>query len=162
MVDGTRVEHWRRTRGMTQGELGKAAGMTHAQISAIENGKRQPYPRNAKKLADALGVDIADILGGDPSHGLQATTLRRADVWDKSGGVCYYCGKELHPIRDFHVDHFVATSLGGSDEPDNLVASCRECNWDKRMEIDWPERREQMREQGIKITRVSSKRREDG
>lgn len=159
MVDGERIARIRLERGLSQTELGKRAGMTHSQISDIENGKRQPYPRNAKKLADALMVDLDDILGDpDSPWGLQASIRRRADVWDKSGGLCYYCGKVLHPIRDFHVDHFISQGCGGTDDMENLVASCRACNWQKRMDLDWPERREQRKAEGKTWTRVTHKR----
>ncbi len=55
----------------------------------------------------------------------------RADVWDRSGGVCHYCGSGLHPFRDFHVDHVRPFALGGSDDLHNLVAACRRCNSQK-------------------------------
>jgi DNA-binding XRE family transcriptional regulator len=53
---------------------------------------------------------------------------RRVAVWDRSGGLCHYCGKELHPVADFTVDHVLARISGGTDDPDNLVAACRSCN----------------------------------
>lgn len=52
----------------------------------------------------------------------------RADVWDKSGGACYYCGRTMHPIRDFTVDHVHPVARGGTELPANLVGACRECN----------------------------------
>ncbi len=55
-------------------------------------------------------------------------TSVRAEVWDSSGGTCYHCGKALHPISDFHVDHLVPVAKGGTDTRDNLVASCQRCN----------------------------------
>jgi DNA-binding Xre family transcriptional regulator len=38
----------------------------------------------------------------------------------------------LHPILDFHVDHVMPFSKGGSDDLSNLAASCRRCNIAKR------------------------------
>lgn len=55
----------------------------------------------------------------------------RADVWDRSGGVCHYCNKSLHPLRDFHVDHVIPVVKGGTNDHGNLVASCRDCNSSK-------------------------------
>jgi excisionase family DNA binding protein len=56
----------------------------------------------------------------------------KANVWDKSGSVCYYCGVPLHPIRTFTIDHVVPVVRGGTNDLGNLVASCRSCNTSKR------------------------------
>lgn len=44
--------------------------------------------------------------------------------------LCSYCGTLIDGIdgRDYQEDHVVATSLGGSDTPDNKVPSCGICN----------------------------------
>jgi excisionase family DNA binding protein len=60
---------------------------------------------------------------------------RRAEIWDTSGGICYYCEKPMHPIRDFTVDHRMPVSKGGTDDRDNLVAACWPCNSEKRARI---------------------------
>ena len=52
----------------------------------------------------------------------------RARVWDASNGVCAVCGKQLHPLRDFQVDHIIPRCAGGSDDMDNLRACCYRCN----------------------------------
>ena len=52
----------------------------------------------------------------------------RARVWDASNGVCAMCGKQLHPLRDFQVDHIIPRCAGGSDDMDNLRACCYRCN----------------------------------
>lgn len=52
----------------------------------------------------------------------------RTLVWDLCNGKCAYCGVEMHPIRDFTVDHKVARKLGGDNGIGNLVGCCRNCN----------------------------------
>lgn len=52
----------------------------------------------------------------------------KAAVWEKSSGACHYCGCALNPFDGFTIDHVVARSKGGSDDLDNLVASCLPCN----------------------------------
>lgn len=54
--------------------------------------------------------------------------ILRADVWDASDKHCAYCGKELHPLRDFCIDHVTPKCAGGTDDMSNLVAACRPCN----------------------------------
>lgn len=61
--------------------------------------------------------------------GRQALTPEdRALAWDRSGGRCWYCGKQTNPFRDFHVDHVVPVASGGTNELPNLVPCCAECN----------------------------------
>lgn len=44
----------------------------------------------------------------------------------KTGGPCFFCGKRL--ASGWHIDHYVARSLGGSDDLRNLVPACERCN----------------------------------
>lgn len=61
------IREWREFRGMTQDELGAAIGMTHGNISRIENGKR-PYTRyQLEAIATELGTTPADLLSRDPN-----------------------------------------------------------------------------------------------
>lgn len=55
----------------------------------------------------------------------------RAEVWEKTNGLCWYCGVRLVPHRTFHVDHVHPRSDGGSDDLGNLVPACVTCNTDK-------------------------------
>lgn len=55
----------------------------------------------------------------------------RADVWSKTGGKCWYCGIDLNPFKNFHVEHMQPKSKGGTDALDNLVPACSDCNLSK-------------------------------
>jgi len=55
----------------------------------------------------------------------------RASVWEKTAGLCWYCGARLIPHRTFHVDHVRPRSDGGGDDIANLVPACATCNTDK-------------------------------
>lgn len=55
----------------------------------------------------------------------------RAEVWAKTDGHCWHCKKRLNPFSDFHVDHVMPRSMGGSDLIENLVPSCAACNLSK-------------------------------
>tara|TARA_E500000305_G_C3972607_1_gene212697 strand:+ start:401 stop:775 length:375 start_codon:yes stop_codon:yes gene_type:complete len=53
---------WRNYRGLTLVELADAIGMTHASLSRIENGKQQPKAAQWRALAEALNVELDDIV----------------------------------------------------------------------------------------------------
>ena len=44
---------------------------------------------------------------------------------------CQYCGEENATT----VDHVIPISRGGTDEPDNLVACCSRCNYQKKDKV---------------------------
>lgn len=53
---------WREAHGLTQAALASRAGVRQATISEIEGGQLDPRVSTVKALADALGLDIDDIL----------------------------------------------------------------------------------------------------
>jgi 5-methylcytosine-specific restriction endonuclease McrA len=52
----------------------------------------------------------------------------RAIIWDKTDGRCWYCGKPIHPFREFAIDHVIPKTKNGAYTFDNLVPTCRRCN----------------------------------
>jgi transcriptional regulator with XRE-family HTH domain len=52
----------RELRGWSQSVLAEKADVSRDSISNYETGHREAYPSTAKKLADALGVTIADFM----------------------------------------------------------------------------------------------------
>lgn len=54
----------------------------------------------------------------------------RFQVFERDGFTCQYCGKQP-PDVVLHVDHIHPFSKGGSDDMDNLVTSCSDCNLGK-------------------------------
>ena len=60
--------------------------------------------------------------------GMAMEADRRAEVWAKTGGRCWYCGTQTAPWKNFHVEHSVPKSKGGTDAIENLVPSCSTCN----------------------------------
>lgn len=57
-----------------------------------------------------------------------AVTKRvRYEVLRRDNHACRYCGGAA-PDVVLTVDHVIPVALGGSDDPSNLVAACRDCN----------------------------------
>lgn len=65
-----------------------------------------------------------------PAIPLPPVSRRRREVYERSGGVCFYCRSPLS-IHAFHVEHQQPRALGGDDSPLNLVAACAACNLEK-------------------------------
>lgn len=61
--------------------------------------------------------------------------IKKADrlkTYEKCGGKCAYCGKDLKIIQNMQVDHIVPKKKGGEDKLENYNPSCRSCNHYKR------------------------------
>lgn len=55
---------------------------------------------------------------------------RRFEIFKRDGFCCQYCGA-TPPKALLHVDHIHPVKLGGSNDPDNLITACDECNLGK-------------------------------
>lgn len=51
----------------------------------------------------------------------------RFEVLRRDGHACRYCG-QMAPDVKLTIDHVVPVSLGGTDDPSNLVSACVDCN----------------------------------
>lgn len=60
--------------------------------------------------------------------------------YDSQRGKCWWCGKKVG--KNYHVDHRVPLSRGGSNAPDNIVVACVKCNLSKhsRLPHEWCDR----------------------
>jgi transcriptional regulator with XRE-family HTH domain len=60
---GERVAQLRDARGMSQEDLAQEASVSVKTISRFENGRHDGRRTTVRRIADALGVDEADIIG---------------------------------------------------------------------------------------------------
>lgn len=51
----------------------------------------------------------------------------RFEVLRRDNHTCRYCGRSAPEVK-LTVDHVIPETLGGSDDPSNLVAACADCN----------------------------------
>lgn len=56
----------------------------------------------------------------------------REQVVAKTGGYCYSCGEKFTDLSEIWIEHIIPFSVGGSDELENLLPSCKICNWTRR------------------------------
>lgn len=54
----------------------------------------------------------------------------RFAVFQRDAFTCQYCGRSAPKVQ-LHADHRISRANGGSDEMDNLVTACSECNYGK-------------------------------
>jgi transcriptional regulator with XRE-family HTH domain len=57
-----RLLEWRRRRGLSQAELSELSGVARDAISKYEGLKREAQPGSARRLAEALGVEVEELL----------------------------------------------------------------------------------------------------
>ena len=73
---GAIVRHHRKANGWSQEELGRRCGWTGVYILKFEKGSSAINAERAQKLADALGIEPEEILGGVPPR----STIKREAV----------------------------------------------------------------------------------
>lgn len=54
----------------------------------------------------------------------------RYEILRRDQFTCRYCGQSAPDVK-LHVDHLIPVTLGGSDDPTNLVTACVDCNLGK-------------------------------
>ena len=72
----------------------------------------------------------------------KAQELKKSTWWKRkrAEGVCYFCGKKIHP-KELTMDHIVPLIRGGKSSKGNVVPACKECNNKKKylLPIEWEE-----------------------
>jgi transcriptional regulator with XRE-family HTH domain len=67
LIDGTKVNERRIAKHMTQRQLALEADVSQETVNRIERAAegRSVFPLTARKLADALGVEVSDLRAED-------------------------------------------------------------------------------------------------
>ena len=118
----------------TGGVLSVATDKTEALSQARRVLKAAATLSSANDEAFVQGALWADdeLPESSPGAKLKAIPRRRREVFDKSGGRCFYCGTVLKLDGKWHIEHQMPRALMGPDELINLVAACAPCNLSKR------------------------------
>lgn len=61
---GEHIKRARNLRGLSQEGLGEMADINPATIWGLETGRHTPRPSTLRKLAEALGLEVPDLLTG--------------------------------------------------------------------------------------------------
>lgn len=95
----------------------------------IRASHRAYYLDNPEKCSARNRNRHARKLAADGTH----TAKDIARQFDAQKGKCWWCGCNLKKSGEgkFHTDHVIPLIKGGSNGPENLVASCAHCNLSK-------------------------------
>lgn len=106
--------------------------------SERHNSRMQQHYRENKPLYKARAQVRRSIEKNAPGAHSKADIRK---LYNEYHGRCAYCGITLHD--DYHVDHILPLSRGGSNWPDNLCVACPDCNLSKRDKTvqEWKETR---------------------
>ena len=74
---GANIRRARVCRKLTQDDLAQTVHTTRQTISNYETGRSRPDVETLQRLADALGVELTELLGGEPSPDARRAALRR-------------------------------------------------------------------------------------
>ncbi|GAB3052133.1 helix-turn-helix domain-containing protein [Sediminivirga luteola] len=72
---GRKIRHFRQQREMTLTQLGGRVDAAPSQLSTIENGRREPSLPLLRRIAEALGTEIGELLDPSPVDERQALEL---------------------------------------------------------------------------------------
>ena len=86
-----------------------------------------------------LGRQYRDLLrkAGYKRARRDFTDVRRMIVKVRDNSTCCYCGKRTD---EYHIDHIVPLSWGGSDYYHNIAYCCVDCNLEKHTNVWIPEK----------------------
>ena len=59
---GENILYWRKLKGLKQEDLAARVGISTAALSHIENGVSKPHIERLEDIADALEIDVAELL----------------------------------------------------------------------------------------------------
>ena len=120
---GERLKQIRAQKGMTQEELAQRCGMVKQNISRYENSDREPTIKTAKKMAEALGVEIEELARGTYRYEqmMRRTSPQAPDVIDDEDVVTFEILGSVAAGYDHHAqisnDDYGDFSYGQLDVP---------------------------------------------
>jgi DnaD/phage-associated family protein len=89
--------------------------------------------KHPQRGVSANSVLTLDMLGLEEEVRKISNALR-FEVFQRDRHTCQYCGRRA-PEVELEVDHLIPVARGGTDDFENLITSCRECNSGKSAKL---------------------------
>jgi 5-methylcytosine-specific restriction endonuclease McrA len=111
----------------------RAKGRAYAQRRAAEDPEYVERQRERIRSADPVHLAAIRKRSYDKhaeqrrAEAASRRTIRRNTIYDRDGGRCHVCGKQTSR-SNFHIDHLIPRSKGGSDAAGNLAVTHPFCN----------------------------------
>lgn len=102
------IKRWRKAHPDKYREIGKKWRLNHPERARIDRDIRR-----SRKMNAAGSYSIKTIV----------------QIFNRQDGRCLYCGMGLN--EDYHVDHYIPLSRGGTNYSTNLIIACPTCNLSK-------------------------------
>ncbi len=99
---GKRLAYYRKSKGLTQGELGEKVGVTYRVIAYYEKETKYPPARLIVPLAKTLGITTDELLGATETK--KDFDTRNTALWRKLKVV-----EDLPPKDKKAILHYIAT-----------------------------------------------------
>jgi 5-methylcytosine-specific restriction endonuclease McrA len=118
-LEAHREELREKSRLYARGNIEK---IRHYQLAHPEQRKAHKQKRRATKRGNGGVCTAQDI----------------SSQYARQKGKCYWCSKKVP--KNYHIDHVIPLSRGGSSDPSNLVIACPACNLSKgnKLPHEWP------------------------
>lgn len=89
------------------------------------------HPPNGGIVSNpGLSVDMIDL----PERVRSISKSTRFEILQRDNHTCQYCGRKA-PDVELQIDHLVPVARGGTDDFENLVTSCADCNSGKSAKL---------------------------
>jgi hypothetical protein len=113
---------------------GPESALTALRIWRREVSRRQDayyLHENSRAARDLLGIDPDDLNVPPTPRRRPIPKTLRFDVLHRADYTCQACGAKAADGAELHIDHIHPVSKGGTNDPTNLQALCRDCNLGK-------------------------------
>lgn len=95
-----RIREIRKSRGLTQAELGKLAGVSRSYLSEMETGSKDINATRLTRIAQALGVSVVDLFEADSSDPILSLLLARFPAMTEAQKLALLAHAESYTTED--------------------------------------------------------------